>query len=346
MGTLLYIATGEGVVTVKPNGKDSWEAEQKGLAAWDINELAVEQSAPGRVYAATRGDGVWRSDDFGETWTKPNRGKPGPGKVKCVTIDPHDANTIWAGTEPIGLWVSRDACESWSAIDSVWNVPEVAEVDYPVAAVEPHVRDIVIDPKDPATIYLALQVGHMLKSTDGGTTWKLLNKNVDADAHTILSRPDDPKHLYLATGGHSARQENAPGRALYQSEDGGESWSPMGLEFEQEYSIPMVQHPTKPNVLYSALAKGQPGAWRSRDDGAQATMIRSEDGGKSWQALDTPPEIVRDYAESFALDPDEPDNVFVATRAGEIFRSKDGGDSWASLGVKVRNVSDMRAVRI
>ena len=346
MGTLLYIATGEGVVTVKPDGKDSWEAEQKGLTAWDINELAVEPSAPGRVYAGTRGDGVWRSDDFGETWIKPNRGKPGPGKVKCVTIDPHDSNTIWAGTEPIGLWVSRDACESWSALDSVWDVPEVAEVDYPVAAVEPHVRDIVIDPKDPDTIYLALQVGHMLKSTDGGTTWTLLNKNVDADAHTIVSRPDDPQHLYLATGGHSARGVGAPGRALYQSEDGGESWSPMGLEFEQEYSVPLVQHPTKPDILYSALANGQPSAWRKRDDGAQATMIRSNDGGKSWQALETPPEIGREFAASITLDPDEPDNVFVGTRTGQLFRSTDGGDSWASLGVKVRNVADMRAVHV
>ncbi|MCI0821771.1 MAG: hypothetical protein J4N31_05520, partial [Chloroflexi bacterium] len=288
----------------------------------------------------------WRSDDFGETWTKPNRGKPGPGKVKCVTIDPHDANTIWAGTEPIGLWVSRDACESWTSVDSVWNVPEVAEVDYPVAAVEPHVRDIVIDPKDPATIYLALQVGYMLKSTDGGTTWTLLDKNVDADAHTIVSSSADPSRLFLATGGHSARQAGAPGRALYRSEDGGASWSPMGLEFEQEYSIPMVQHPTKPNVLYSALASGNPGSWRKREDGAQTKMIRSEDGGTTWKALDTPPEIVRNYAEAIALDPVEPDNVFVATRAGELFRSTDGGDSWASLGVKVRDVSDMKAVHV
>ena len=359
MGTLLYIATGEGVVTVKPNGKDSWEAEQKGLAAWDINELAVEQSAPGRVYAATRGDGVWRSDDFGETWTKPNRGKPGPGKVKCVTIDPHDANTIWAGTEPIGLWVSRDACESWSAIDSVWNVPEVAEVDYPVAAVEPHVRDIVIDPKDPNTIYLALQVGHMLKSTDGGATWKLLNKSVDADAHTIVPRPDDPQHLYLATGGHSSRghgsgtdpanvapDENAQGNALYESTDGGESWSPMAMDFDREYAIPMVMHPSDPNVLYSSLATGNPGSWRKHEDGAQTILVRSRNGGASWQVLEADREITRNYAEAIAIDPQEPDNVFVLTRKGQLFGSTDAGDTWKSLGVKVPEVSNMQAVNV
>ncbi len=346
MGTLLYIATGEGVVTVKADGSDAWQIDQHKLKEWDVNEVAADQSAPARVYAGTRGDGVLRSDDFGETWSKPNRGKPGPGKVKCVTIDPHDSNTIWAGTEPIGLWVSRDAGESWSELASVWDVPEVALVDYPVPAVEPHVRDVVIDPKDPNTIYLALQVGHMLKSTDGGASWTLLNKNVDADAHTLVSRPDDPSHLYLATGGHSARGVGAPGKALYQSEDGGESWSPMAMEFDLTYSIPMVLHPDDPDIVYSALANGIARTWRGREDGAQAKVIRSKDGGATWQVLETTPEITRNYAEAIAIDPQEPDNVFVATRPGELFGSRDGGDTWASLGVQVAEVANMQAVHV
>ena len=52
-------------------------------------------------------------------------------------------------------------------------------------------RDITIDPKDPNTMYVALQVGYMLKTTDGGKNWELLNHNLDCDVHTIVLHPED-----------------------------------------------------------------------------------------------------------------------------------------------------------
>ncbi len=345
MGTVLYVATAEGVATVK-EGEKSWAVDHIGIKNWDVNEIAVDPKSPNRVYAATRGDGVLRSDDFGETWSKPNRGKPGPGKVKCVTIDPHDSNTIWAGGEPIALWVSRDAGESWSSFPSVWDVPQVAAVDYPVPSVEPHVRDVVIDPKDKDTIYLNLQVGHILKTTDGGKTWKLLDKGVDADAHMLVSRSDDPQKLLLSTGGHSHRLGEVDGRALYRSEDGGESWSPMAMEFEQEYSIPMVVNPKNPNIVFSALAFGNPNQWRNGENGAGTAVIRSEDGGTTWKKLDTDPAVTRYFAESITMDPEEPQNVFLATRSGQLFGSSDGGDTWSNLGVQVGEVSDLKAAHV
>jgi photosystem II stability/assembly factor-like uncharacterized protein len=343
MSTVLYIATAEGVVTVKNSGAE-WAIGAHGHKNWDVNEIAVQADSPNRVYAATRGDGVVRSENYGETWSKPNRGKPGPGKVKCVTIDPHDSNTMYAGGEPIALWVTHDRGESWGTIDTVWDVPGIGEIDYPVAAVEPHIRDIVVDPTDQDTIYLTLQVGFMLKTSDRGKTWKLLDKAVDADAHQLVSRKDKPKQLYLSTGGHSHRLGEAPGRALYRSSDGGESWTPMGLEFEQEYSIPMVTDPRNEDIVYSALAYGNPGQWRSRESGAETALVRPTDGGETWQALDATSEISRYYAESIALDPSDPDNVYVATRKGQIFSSPDQGATWTNLGVEVPDVSDMKVV--
>jgi photosystem II stability/assembly factor-like uncharacterized protein len=345
MGTMLYLATTEGVVTVKENGS-GWDLGKHGLKEWNVNEIAVQPDAPNRVYAATRGDGVWRSDDYGETWSKPNRGKAGPGKVKCVTIDPHDPDTVYAGGEPIALWVTHDRGDSWTSIDSVWDVPGIGDIDYPVSAVEPHIRDIVVDATDPDTIYLTLQVGYMVKTTDRGKTWKLLDKAVDADAHQLVSRTDDPSRLYLSTGGHDNRLGKAPGRALYRSLDGGETWQPIAMEFEQEYSIPMVANPRNENVVYSAVAYGNPGEWRKRESGAGAALIRSTDGGETWQALKATPDIASNYAEAITLDPSEPDNVFVATRKGQLFGSPDAGETWSSLGVQVPEVSDMKAVHV
>ena len=164
------------------------------------------------------------------------------------------------------------SAKSWDRLDSVWNIPWVATITYPVAAVEPHVRDITIDPNNPQTMYVALQVGYMLKTTDGGKNWELLNKNLDCDVHTIVLHPEDSNKIFIATGGHDCRAGKAPGRALYSSDDGGKNWAPMAAEFKEEYSVPLTIHPKKHDVLYSAVANGQPGQWRKRDTGAEAFL--------------------------------------------------------------------------
>ena len=344
MASILYMGTDEGVVTLKSEDGRSWKVENHGLKDWSVPEVAVSPSAPNRVFAGTRGDGVWFSEDFGAHWTKPCYGKPGPGKVRCLTIDPHDSNTLYAGTEPIDVFISRDAGKNWKRLDSVWNIPWVQTVVYPVAAVEPHVRDITIDPKDPKTMYVALQVGYMLKTTDGGASWELLNKELDADVHTIVLHPQETQKIYIATGGHDARKGVAKGRALYSSADGGKSWQPMAAEFREEYSIPLALHPKKPNVLYSAVANGQPGQWRSRPSGAEALVIQSTDGGKSWKKLDNElSKANHSFVESFAFDPVNPDRMYAAQQNGDLFASEDSGASWSKLPLKIASLSDMKA---
>jgi photosystem II stability/assembly factor-like uncharacterized protein len=211
--------------------------------------------------------------------------------------------------------------------------------------VEPHVRDITVDPKDSNTIYAALQVGFMLKSSDGGRSWKLLNRGLDADVHTIVIDPSNPKALFVATGGHDYRKGVAPGRALYRSQDGGESWTPTAMNFPHEYSVPLVMHPKNPSVLFSALANGQPGQWRKRQTGAESLLIRTKDGAKSWQQLDgNISAISKDFAEAIAFDPSDPSRVYIALRGGDLYTSGDGGDKWEKLEVKLPSVSDMKCV--
>ncbi len=345
MKSILYLGTDEGLFTLKSEDGRNWKIESQSLEDWEIPKVAVSPSKPNVVFAGTRGDGVWVSEDFGKSWKKPCYGKPGPGKVRCVTIDPRAPDTVYAGTEPIDIFVSRDAGKSWSRLESVWKVPSVESVDYPVATVEPHVRDITIDPKDSSTIYAALQVGFMLKSTDSGRSWKLLNRGLDADVHTIVVDPRNPNRLFAATGGHDYRKGITPGRALYRSQDGGQSWAPTAMDFPHEYSVPLVMHPENPDILYSAVAKGQPGQWRKRPTGAESLVIRTKDGGKSWQPLDgTISEISKNFAEAIAIDPSDPNRLYAALRSGELYASRDGGDKWAKLEVKVPSVSDMKCV--
>jgi photosystem II stability/assembly factor-like uncharacterized protein len=344
MASILYVGTDEGVVTLKSDDGRDWKIAHHGLKDWEVPEVAVSPSAPSKVFAGTRGDGVWLSEDFGATWKKPCYGKPGPGKVRCLTFDPHDSNTLYAGTEPIDVFVSRDAARTWDRLESVWHIPWVSTITYPVAVVEPHVRDITIDPKDPGTMYVALQVGYMLKTTDGGKNWELLNKNLDCDVHTIVLHPDDSDKIFIATGGHDCRAGRAPGRALYSSQDAGKNWTPMAADFKEEYSVPLVIHPQKTNVIYSAVANGQPGQWRKRESGAEAFLIQSTDTGKSWHRLEGElSKASKSFVESFTFDPADANRMYAAQRSGELFGSEDSGASWFKLNVNVPELSDLKA---
>jgi photosystem II stability/assembly factor-like uncharacterized protein len=347
MASILYVGTAEGVVTLKSDDGRDWKTLSHGLKDWEVPEVAVAPGAPNRVFAGTRGDGVWLSEDFGASWKKPCYGKRGPGKVRCLSFDPHDPNTLYAGTEPIDVFVSRDGAKSWDRLDSVWNIPWVSTVTYPVAAVEPHVRDITIDPKDPKTMYVALQVGYMLKTTDGGKSWELLNRNLDCDVHTIVLHPENGEKIFIATGGHDCRAGRAPGRALYSSSDGGKNWAPMAADFKEEYSVPLAIHPKKANVMYSALANGQPGQWRRRESGAEAFLIQSNDSGKTWRKLENAvSQANKSFVESLAFDPENADCMYAAQRSGDLFGSSDSGANWFKLNVGVPELSDIKAAHL
>lgn len=344
MTSILYVASDEGVVVLKSEDRRSWRLAHRGLEDWSVQEVAVWPSAPNKLFAATRGDGVWLSEDFGATWTKPCYGKHGPGKVRCLTIDPRDCNTLYAGAEPIDVFVSRDGGRNWGRLDSIRRVPWVKTVTYPVATVEPHVRDIAVDPHDAKTLYVALQVGYMLKTTDGGESWRLLDNNLDSDVHTIAIHPRHSNNIFVATGGHDCRKGRAPGKALYCSRDGGATWSPMAADFTWEYSVPLLLQPDNPDVLYAAVANGQPGQWRRRPSGAEAYVIRSKDGGRNWQQLDGElAKASRDFVEALVFD-EASGVLYAAQRSGDLFGSDDGGETWYKFDIKAPPLFDMKAV--
>jgi photosystem II stability/assembly factor-like uncharacterized protein len=118
----------------------------------------------------------------------------------------------------------------------------------------------------------------------------------------------------------------------------------MAAEFKEEYSVPLVIHPKKANVIYSAVANGQPGQWRRRDSGAEAFLIQSTDSGKSWHKLEG--EVSRaskSFVESFTFDPVDANRMYAAQRNGDLFGSEDSGASWFKLNVNVPELSDMKA---
>ncbi|MFN0072664.1 MAG: WD40/YVTN/BNR-like repeat-containing protein [Chloroflexota bacterium] len=346
MGTTLYCGTGDGVATVTRQGSGGWTVEARGLSPYAVREVAVSPTASNILAAGTRGDGVWLSEDCGKSWTKPSYGRLGPGKVTSVVFDPHDPRTLWAGGEPIELFVSHNLGKSWDRVESVRETAGVTEVIYPVATVEPHVRCIAIDPTDANIMYLALQVGYILKTTNGGTSWRMLSNGLDEDVHVIVIDPSNPRTLLISTGGEGMRSGKASGKSLYRSEDGGESWQPIAMEFHQEYSATLAMHPHDPQTLVTCLANGNPGQWK-RPSGPEAEIIGTHDGGRTWQALQSGVAAAeKPFAATMAYDSELPDHVYAGFRRGELAMSEDAGSHWTDLGIQLSAVNDVKVVHI
>lgn len=341
MSDILYFGTERGLVSARSQDGVAWQVATHGLKDWSVQDVAVSPADPNKIFAGTRGDGVWVSADGGKSWKKPCYGKRGPGKVRSVTVDPHEPRRIYAGCEPIDIFVSEDEGKSWTRFDSLWEIPFVATVTYPVSSVEPHVRDVVVDPTNSSIIYAALQVGYIVKSMDRGKTWKLLNKDLDCDVHTIVLDPGNARRIYVTTGGHDCRLGAAPGRALYISEDAGETWTPMAADFREEYSIPLVLDPRDPKRMYSALADGQPGQWRRRDTGALSIVIGTEDGGKTWARLGDGIDK-QDFPEAMTMD--QHGHLYAACRSGDTYLSRDRGRSWQTMGLELPEITSVAYV--
>lgn len=344
MESVLYIGTDRGVITARSKDGHAWQIVEHGLKNWEVPEVAVSPDAPNKVFAGTRGDGVVVSEDFGKKWKKPCYGKRGPGKVRSVTIDPNNPSRIYAGCEPIDVFVSEDEAKSWTRLDSIWDIPFVATIPYPVATVEPHVRDVAVDPSDSNVLYASLQVGYIVKSTDRGKTWTLLDNQLDCDVHTIVVDPTNPRRIIVSTGGHDCRKGLAPGRSLYVSEDAGATWTPVGMNFTQEYSVPMTADPRDPKKLYSALANGQPGQWKRRDSGAESMMIGSSDGGKNWTKLGLGI-ATQEYPEAIVVDDVIAGRIYAGCRNGDFYVSDDSGQSWQSAKLDI-DVDDLSSITL
>jgi len=347
MATTLYAGTRDGAYTIQGSGGQgsggSWQIASHGLKGWEVCGLLPSAGRPQEALAATRGDGVWLTRDAGQSWRKPSYGKPGPGKVQCLARDPKEPDRIVAGCEPIDLYVSEDLGATWRRQPSLRDLPFMDAITYPVPGVEPHVRDITFDAVDPRKMYVALQVGYMVRTQDGGQSWDLLDNGLDADVHTIVTDPASFERVTIATGGHDCRAGKAPGRALYNSQDGGRHWTPVAMEFGQEYSVPLVAHSAKPNVAYCCLAHGIP-PWL--DGSAEAVMIRSKDGGQTWQRLDTGgTPIGRYFAMAMAVDETDPEAIYAGLWSGQLVRSTDGGESWRTLDVQLSGaITDLKCV--
>jgi len=314
-GTIYALENGSGIFKSTDSGK-SWTF----LESADIeyaHSLAVHPMEPDIVYSAHSRSPletevrVMRSLDGGQTWQKVFEM---PGEQTAVAIDPSDADVVYVGlaarSEDGGgaVFKSTDKGETWFRLNDQFNMSTVWG--------QPQ---LIADPNDPQVAYAATWLGGTWKTTDAGATWTLL-EGAPISATALSLNPENTDVIFLA-------DRTTP--TVWRSTDGGETWQKVA-DFSSDRALLVMRVMVHGDTVYASTFLPQL---------MGGNMYKSTDAGETWTNITNGlPKGVLDIA----VDPTNPDNVYVTTNINYAYKSTDGGDSWE----KMQNFPDIGAYDI
>jgi photosystem II stability/assembly factor-like uncharacterized protein len=313
--TELLVATGQALARVA--GDDaSMLLERPGLQC--------VAAADGRIAVGCRGGGVWEIADGGSTW----RDAELPSRdVFSVAFGPVDG-ALYAGCEPSALWVRRSG-EPWRELAALRELPSAPTWSFPPRPWTHHVRWIAPSPHDAAVVLVGIELGGLMRTSDGGETWADHRPGARRDTHSIVWHPTARGRAYQAAGDGAAW-----------SRDDGDTWRAADPDGEQHYAWAVTADPADPDCWYVSAA---PGPFQAHGEGAARAALFRWRGEGPWQELDLGlprPLASMPYALAAA-----DGRLHVALRDGRFFESRDAGDSWRPLGARVPKVAAMALSR-
>lgn len=278
-------------------------------------------------YVASAAGGIWKTTNNGITF-QPLFQNERVVALGDIAIAPSDPNQIWAGTGEEdsrnsispggGIYKSTDAGLTWTLMGL-----EGTE----------HIGRIQVHPTNPDIVWVAALGAlwrsnperGLYKTTDGGETWNLVNFVSDqAGFLDVKVHPRDPDVLF-ATSWERERgpyylQSGGPGSALWKSTDGGDNWEKVegnGLPETELGKMNVAFAPSYPRVMYLMVEAAAPAD--SEEDNLNG-LYRSDDGGESWERVNTFNSRPFYYSE-VAVDTRDPDRVYFSA----LRFSEDGG---------------------
>src|SRR5439155_1930588 len=289
---------------------------------------------PAVLYIGVNTGGVWRSRDYGRTWTPLFDDQP-TGSIGAIAIAPSDPRTIYVGSgEGLqrpdlsvgdGIFKSTDGGASWRHVGLAdgLQIPAIAG-----------------DPRDPNRVFVAV-LGQpygsrvergVYRSLDGGATWrKVLDRDENTGAVDLAFDPANSQTVFAVLW--AARQAPweigsswtlSASNGLYRSTDGGTNWRQIGTGLpgaaEGLGRIGLATSQSAPTRMYAVVGATKGGG-----------LYRSDDGGEGWRLANADERLWGrdgDFNE-VKVDPSNPDVVYVANVV--TWQSLDGGHTFTAF---------------
>ncbi len=361
MGHLFSTDSNRGLYRSEDGGQ-TWSQVLYVNDSTGVTDVAVNPAHPETVFVATweclrrptyrraygPDCGIWRSIDYGSTWTRLQAGLPAPsdtvGRIG-LAIAPSTPSTIYAqimtganlGYQGLGMYRSEDGGDTWVRRDVSGFTDIFGGFSW-------FFGRVAVSPSDPDEVW---SLGPLLaRSTDGGQTYTYTTETLHADQHAVWFDPLNPSHVYIGNDG-----------GFYSSVDDGASWTKsVDLPITQFYAADI--DPSNPQRLiggtqdnYTLITDGSPSGWYKifPGDGFYCLIdptdpnvifaeyyyccyhsgpFRSVDGGANF----TPPSGFVDtdrynWCAPYVMDPSDHEVVLVGSQ--RVYKSTDNGVSYS-----------------
>jgi photosystem II stability/assembly factor-like uncharacterized protein len=252
-------------------------------------------------------------------------------RVWHIEPSPTDPDTVYAGVEDAGLFRSTDGGQNWQELAGLRG--HGTGPRWQPGAGGMCLHTIILDPKDPKRIYIAISAAGAFRTDDGGKTWKPINKGLYSQyipeptaevghcVHHVAMHRSRPGVLFMQKHWDVMRSDNA-----------GDSWKEVSGNLPTDFGFVIDVHAHEPDTIYVVPIKSDGEHFPPE---GKLRVYRSKTGGNEWEALtkglpqsNCYVNILRD---AMAVDTLDKCGVYFGTTGGQVYASADAGDSWTPI---------------
>ncbi len=261
-------------------------------------------------------------------------GTPHPWEFKRVWhIEPSltDPDVVYAGVEDAAIFRSADGAATWHEMPGLRGHGTGAKWSPGAGGLCLHT--ILLDPKDPKRMFIAISAAGAFRTDDGGKSWKAINQGLRSQyipdptaetghcVHRIAMHRSRPNVLFMQKHWDVMR-----------TDDAGESWREVSGNRPTDFGFVIDVNTNAPETIYVVPIKSDSEHYPPE---GKLRVYRSRTGGNDWEPLtqglpqrDCYVNVLRDAMSVDALDPC---GIYFGTSGGQVYGSADGGDTWTAI---------------
>ena len=258
----------------------------------------------------------------------------------------NDPDTAYAGVEDAAIFKTTDGGKTWNELAGLRGHGTGPQWSPGAGGLGLHT--ILIDPKNPKRIYIAISAAGCFRTDDGGNSWKPINQGLKSEyipdptaevghcVHRIALHPSKPDTLFMQKHWDVMRSDNA-----------GDTWTEVSGNLPTDFGFPIDVHAHQPETIYVVPITSD--SLHYPPEG-KLRVYRSKTGGnddKGWEPLtkglpqqDCYVNVLRD---AMCVDTLDPCGVYFGTSGGQVYASSNGGDSWSPI---VRDLPGVLSVEV
>jgi len=293
--------------------------------------VVIDPDNPAQIFAAfgwweENKGGVWKSSDYGESWTAVRSGLPDATiwSLAMVKNSPGNARILYAASYANGIYKTINGGQTWSAMNTGLGVDGNLQT-----------RKIAVDPQNSSVLYAGLEAqtletanglstvqGGLFTSVDGGAHWSRLDSVLpQMSVWDIAIDPDNSQTIYTAVSSgydHTLGVDFFGG--VYKSRDGGESWQNMnnGLGERDNLDVSAIAlSPANNSQTIYAVTTDAP----YHDKSSGRGVFKSINSGANWKPINDGLGVL--YFSAITIDPSNPSLLYAGSSGNGLLKGID-----------------------